>query len=131
MDYLQLCAYRQQCGDFVHCSQNPLCLRSVRTVKSTLFTHSCRILISLLCTCHRLCHVIQSDLLFVWNMQGKSSGKLFYLYETVYFSFFLSYNAFLKTTQLKCCYCGFFTELTHNFSDAQKTTVHFFSSFKF
>lgn len=90
MDYLQLCAYRQQCGDFVHCSQQPICLRSVRTVKSTLFTHSCRILISPLCTCHRLCHAIQSDLLSVWNMQGKSSGKLFYLYETVYF-FFLSF----------------------------------------
>lgn len=90
MDYLQLCAHRQQCGDFVHCGQQPLCFRSVRTVKSTLFTHSCRILISPLCTCHRLCHAIQSDLLSVWNMQGKFLGKLFYLYETVYF-FLLSF----------------------------------------
>ena len=80
MDRLQLCAYiHSSVVTSVHCSKQALCLHSVRTVKSPLFTHSCRILISPCRTLDTwLCHAVQSGRLSVWKLWGKSLGKVFY-----------------------------------------------------
>lgn len=98
VDSLQLCVYRWLHCEFVLCSQHLLCLHSVRTVKSTLFTHSYRILISLLYACLRVCHTIEPRLLWVWNVWESSF---------IHMKKFIFLLWSFKTTQLKCfLYCS-------------------------
>lgn len=108
MDYLELCAYTKPVWWLsVNGGKQPHCLYSVRTVKSSLFTHSCRIFISLrlhlstdsVTRCSQVCSAVGGC------KRKKSLSKLFY------------YSAQENSDEMLLF--GFFTYLTNSCSDAE------------